>query len=45
MHAMLDRGGDHAAVLARFLGTLTPQEEATLTQLITQQRQAEGGDG
>lgn len=45
MRAMLDRGGDHAAVLARFLGTLNPQEEATLAQLITQQRRAAGGDG
>jgi predicted transcriptional regulator len=36
MRAMLDRGGDHAAVLARFIGTLTPQEEATLAQLIAE---------
>jgi predicted transcriptional regulator len=43
MRAMLDRGGDHAAVLARFLGTLSPQEEATLAELITRHR-AEGGD-
>ena len=43
MRAMLDRGGDHAAVLARFLGTLTPQQEATLAQLITQ-HQAAGGE-
>jgi predicted transcriptional regulator len=34
MHAMLDRGGDHAAVLSRFIGTLTPEEEATLTSLL-----------
>jgi predicted transcriptional regulator len=43
MRAMLDRGGDRAAVLARFLGTLSPQEEATLAELISRHR-AEGGD-
>jgi predicted transcriptional regulator len=43
MRAMLDRGGDHAAVLARFLGTLTAQEEATLAALITE-HQAAGGE-
>jgi predicted transcriptional regulator len=42
MRAMLDRGGDHAAVLARFLGTLTPQEETTLAQLITDHQAADG---
>jgi predicted transcriptional regulator len=44
MRAMLDRGGDHAAVLTRFLGTLTPDEEATLAQLL-QRQQAAGGGG
>jgi hypothetical protein len=44
MRAMLDCGGDHAAVLARFLGTLTPQQEATLAALI-RQHQREGGEG
>ncbi len=34
MHAMLDRGGDHAAVLSRFIGTLTAEEEATLAALL-----------
>jgi predicted transcriptional regulator len=34
MHAMLDRGGDHAAVLSRFVGTLTAEEEATLAALL-----------
>lgn len=34
MRAMLDRGGDHAAVLSRFLGTLTPEDEATLAALL-----------
>jgi predicted transcriptional regulator len=43
MRAMLDRGGDHALVLARFLGTLTPQQEATLAQLIIE-HQAAGGE-
>jgi predicted transcriptional regulator len=43
MRDMLDRGGDHAAVLTRFLGTLTPDEEATLSQLLDRQRAAEGG--
>jgi predicted transcriptional regulator len=38
MRAMLDRAGDHTAVLARFLGTLTPQQEATLARLINQHR-------
>ena len=44
MRAMLDRGGDHAAVLARFLGTLSPQEEDTLATLITRHR-AKAGEG
>jgi len=34
MRAMLDRGGDHAAVLTRFLGTLTAEEQATLAGLL-----------
>jgi predicted transcriptional regulator len=42
MRAMLERGGDHAAVLARFLGTLTPQQEATLAKLIAQHHAAVG---
>jgi predicted transcriptional regulator len=42
MRAMLDRGGDHAAVLARFIGTLTPQEEATLAQLIAEHQGQDG---
>jgi len=40
---MLDRAGDHSAVLARFLGTLTPQQEATLARLIDEHR-AEGDE-
>ena len=34
MRAMLDRGGDHAAILTRFVGTLSPDEERTLMQLL-----------
>ena len=43
MHAMLDRGGDHAAVLSRFLGTLSPEEEATLAALLRSSATDEGG--
>ena len=43
MRAMLDRGGDHAAVLTSFLGTLSPDEEATLALLVNRQRAAGGG--
>ncbi len=42
MRAMLDRGGDHAAVLTTFLGTLTPDEEATLAQLINRTQATAG---
>lgn len=42
MHAMLDRGGDHAAVLTRFLGTLTADQEATLAQLLHQHQATSG---
>ena len=34
MHAMLDKGGDDAAVLTRFIGTLSPEQESTLTELL-----------
>lgn len=34
MHAMLDRGGDHAAVLSRFVSILSAQEEHTLALLL-----------
>lgn len=43
MRAMLDRGGDHAAVLTRFLGTLTADEEATLAQLIARHHAGDEG--
>jgi predicted transcriptional regulator len=42
MRALLDRGGDHAAVLASFLGTLSPQQEATLARLMAEHRGADG---
>jgi predicted transcriptional regulator len=44
MRAMLDHGGDHAAVLTRFLGTLTAEQESTLAELLTRQH-ANGGTG
>ena len=34
MHAMLDHGGDHAAVLRRFVSTLNADDEAALTALL-----------
>lgn len=40
MRAMLDRGGDHATVLTRFVGTLTAEDELTLVELL---RGAHGG--
>jgi predicted transcriptional regulator len=48
MHAMLDKGGDAAAVLTRFVGTLTPEQESTLADLLRrprrpQARRQEGG--
>jgi predicted transcriptional regulator len=38
MRAMLDNGADHAAVLSRFLRVLSPEDEATLTRLLRQER-------
>lgn len=43
MHAMLDRGGDSAAVLSRFVGTLTPEQESTLARLL--RRRPSSGPG
>jgi predicted transcriptional regulator len=34
MRAMLEKSGDHAAVLSRFLRTLTPEDSLTLTELM-----------
>jgi predicted transcriptional regulator len=42
MRAMLDKGADHAAVLSRFLRVLSPEDEATLAQLLRRPRP--GGD-
>jgi predicted transcriptional regulator len=36
MRAMLDRGGDHAAILAQFVGTLSRDEENILARLLRQ---------
>jgi predicted transcriptional regulator len=44
MRAMLDRGGDHAAVLTRFVGALTPDDEATLAKLLGAPAPAPPGD-
>jgi predicted transcriptional regulator len=41
MQAMLDKGGDHAVVLAHFLRTLTPEDEATLAALLVDRDEAE----
>jgi predicted transcriptional regulator len=51
MRAMLEKGGDQAAVLSRFVGTLTPEQESTLAELLRnpgtprhrQRRQPGGG--
>ena len=42
MRAVLDRGGDRAAVLSRFLGVLTPDEEATLASLVSRPHPPDG---
>ena len=34
MQQVLEAGGDRAAVLSRFLGALSPQDEATLHELL-----------
>lgn len=38
MRALLDKGGDRAAVLSRFVGTLSPAEESTLAALLGKSR-------
>ena len=35
MHQLMGRGPDHAAVLQRFVGTLSANDEAVLRQLLT----------
>lgn len=44
MRAMLDRGGDRAAVLSRFVGTLTSEEGTTLAGLLRGRRGGAGRD-
>lgn len=44
MRAMLDHGGDHAAVLTRFLDVLTAEQEATLAELLQRQHTDDAGD-
>jgi predicted transcriptional regulator len=39
MRAVLDSGGDQQAVLSRFIGTLSPDEETILRQLLKDRRQ------
>jgi hypothetical protein len=34
MHSLLDEGGDRAAVLARFLSDLSPEDEQLLEKLL-----------
>ena len=41
MRSLLDQGRDHTAVLSRFVGTLTPEEEATLADLLAQHGEGE----
>ncbi len=45
MRAMLDRGGDHAAVLNRFVGTLSAEEECTLAELLRAQATGDRRNG
>lgn len=42
MQGMLDKGGDHAAVLRRFLRTLSSEDETVLAGLLAEQ-QRQGG--
>ena len=44
MRAALDRGGDRSLVLSRFLGVLTAEEEATLTDLVHRHTPPEDGN-
>ena len=41
MRAMLDKGGNHAAVLSRFLHSLSREDEATLAELLSRQNKAD----
>jgi predicted transcriptional regulator len=44
MRAMLDRGGDHAAILAQFVGTLSRDEETTLARLLRHRSRTGAGE-
>lgn len=39
MRTVLDSGGDHQAVLSRFVGTLSPDEERALAQMLNDRRE------
>ncbi|MDX6255003.1 MAG: hypothetical protein QOJ11_1337 [Frankiales bacterium] len=43
MRAMLDSGDDQAAVLTRFVDSLTPEQEATLADLLGRHAGSGGG--
>lgn len=40
MRAVLDSGGDSQAVLTRFVGALSPEEERTLARLLDERRRS-----
>lgn len=42
MHALLDHGGDRAAVLRRFLGTLDAEQRRTFAELLDAEREDAG---
>ena len=42
MQAVLDKGGDHVAVLRRFVHTLSTEDEAALADLLARQREGRG---
>lgn len=39
MQALLDKGGDRVAVLRRFVGSLSPEDETALADLLARNRQ------
>jgi predicted transcriptional regulator len=39
MQALLDKGGDHVAVLRRFVRTLSPEDETALSELLSRHQQ------
>ena len=43
MQALLDKGGDHLAVLRRFVRTLSAEDEAALTRLLADPDRSERG--